>query len=112
MACPAIAAVPPQMLYPSPNATNVPVNNFGMLFSSPDGNLAEVWSAPALVTAAGVAAAGGPYTIVPTVAPNYIYTSTVGTPLQSNTTYTVQVVHPPSGGSCAQTQSLGSFTTQ
>jgi hypothetical protein len=98
------------MIYPMPNATNVPDGNFSMAFTYPNGDIAAQWSPPSVTSSTAPTVTGGPYTIVPTPAV-YEFTSAMAT-LQSGTAYSVHVVTPPQGGHCSTTATLGSFTTQ
>lgn len=101
---------PPQLAYPAPNATKVPDGNFSLRINDPYSHI-SLWSQPDLVPGSGgPSVTAGPYEVVPTPGAN-VYTSAVPS-LRSATTYSVNVTSPASGGPCAATQVLGSFTTQ
>ncbi len=101
---------PPALEYPAPNATGIPDGNFSLRLEDPYGHI-YLWSQPVLVPAnGGQSVTAGPYQIVPTPGAN-VYTSVVPA-LQNSTAYSVNLTFPPTGGPCAATQTLGSFTTQ
>ena len=108
ISCSQVFLQPPVLIIPKPNATGVPLQTaFEVTYNGDIG----LWSAPVLMTSnGGTAVTGSPFTIVPTPGP-IIYGSQIPT-LQAATSYTVDLTTPPSGGTCSETVSLGTFTTR
>lgn len=107
ISCPQVLVQPPTLINPQPNATGVPdqINGIEVTY---EGDI-SIWSAPVLKPANGSAVDGSAFTIVPTPGP-ITYSSHVPA-LQAATTYNVDLTSPPSGGTCSETVSIGTFTT-
>ncbi len=110
IACGTLVA-PPPMLIPANGATGVADGNFTMVLGAQVGTSIQL-----------VAPGGSPITLASTSLPSPAPSATpvpggnfgsyaVG-PLQSATTYTVQVYFAASGPCAAQTEAAGTFTTK